>query len=307
MRATFRRGAVARRFETAFADPQALASLLGEPQLPDEITGWLSRLMILSGVPINYLVPDEGMLPPESIRFFCVDMNWIDALVDGAFSIGRIAAPHDDGTHAASMNLDRALFGPVRAQAAAAASRVRARKVGVAAAATALQTVTGFLLRSSVVTAYKGIGVNAYPIHETPDDPKPRLLTLLRCEVLGPGADTLLCLVDGDAYRADVHEAPEHLHYGLDSYRDENGTIAATKAVRSFTRDDKGNVTVSPTATTVDVSASFRTSAPRTLRIADLSSRLAQQSPPLSSLDSAEMGFEMTEGVGVVKFVRSSE
>jgi hypothetical protein len=45
--------------------------------------------MVLHGVPFNYLVPDEGMPSPESIRFFYLDMNWVDALLDGAFSIGR--------------------------------------------------------------------------------------------------------------------------------------------------------------------------------------------------------------------------
>lgn len=30
------------------------------------------------------------MLPSESIRFFCLDWFWVESLLDGAFSIGRV-------------------------------------------------------------------------------------------------------------------------------------------------------------------------------------------------------------------------
>ena len=61
-----------------------------QPLLPDEVVSWLARLSLLEGVPFSYLAPDERMLPPESLRMFHLDHAWIDALVDGAFSIGRI-------------------------------------------------------------------------------------------------------------------------------------------------------------------------------------------------------------------------
>ena len=41
--------------------------------------------------PFHYLVPDERILPAESIRLFQVDPIWIECLVDGAFSIGRVS------------------------------------------------------------------------------------------------------------------------------------------------------------------------------------------------------------------------
>ena len=49
----------------------------------NSVVSWLSRLRLLEGVPFPYIVPSEGMLPNESIRFFHVDRNWLDALVDG--------------------------------------------------------------------------------------------------------------------------------------------------------------------------------------------------------------------------------
>ncbi|MFL5804865.1 MAG: hypothetical protein ACJ8CR_24365, partial [Roseiflexaceae bacterium] len=57
-------------------------------QLPSGIVAWFDNLRLLRGVPFNYLMPDERMLPPESIRFFQVDPQWIEALVDGAWSLG---------------------------------------------------------------------------------------------------------------------------------------------------------------------------------------------------------------------------
>ncbi|MFE6334341.1 hypothetical protein ACFVOK_14160 [Streptomyces sp. NPDC057798] len=54
----------------------------------DPVRAWLDRLMSLEMVPFEHLVPDAGMLPQESIRFFYVDPSWVRAAVDGALSIG---------------------------------------------------------------------------------------------------------------------------------------------------------------------------------------------------------------------------
>ena len=48
---------------------------------------WIARLVLLYPVPFHYLVPHQSLLPSESMRFFHLDDNWVDALVDGAFSI----------------------------------------------------------------------------------------------------------------------------------------------------------------------------------------------------------------------------
>ena len=54
----------------------------------DSVVSWLTKLRLLEGVPFNYVVPSEEMLPNESIRFFHMDRNWLDAMVDGALSTG---------------------------------------------------------------------------------------------------------------------------------------------------------------------------------------------------------------------------
>lgn len=131
--------------------------------MPDELTSWLEGLSLLRGVPFNYLVPDDRMLPPESIRFFEVDGLWVECLLDGAFSIGRVTtSDHEtDRSHA---------------------------ERGVAA--NPFETVTGLLLRSEVVRGWPGLLVDAY---YDKDGDKP--LPLLRMERLSP--DVLICLFEG--------------------------------------------------------------------------------------------------------------
>lgn len=290
--------------EAAFADPSAIADALGDIKVPAGIAGWLGRLLTLSGVPFEYLVPDEAMLPPESIRFFRLDENWIGALLDGAFSLGRNLTAEASG---ASANLDRVLLGPVAAQARAAAP-VR-RRAGAAAVDPRGGGVpvawTGFLLRSLVVTDYPGLGVNVYPQNAAPGDKDTVLLPVRRLDRLGPAGDTLLCLVEGDAYRVDVHEAPELLHYGIDEYTPPagGGAPAAVKKLHTFTVGPGGAITISKDdIATVDIGTSFRTRSPRVLRFDVLAAAIAAANK-VGRVNAAEMGFEMTEGVGMVSFV----
>jgi hypothetical protein len=192
----------------ALTDPSGLPDATKDQlSVPYEIYTWLARLKLLEGVPFRYLVPDERMLPPESIRFFYLDMNWIDAALDGALSIGRNAHatdPSPETTHDVTM-------APLARQAADAhARRRRPMALGVAAPAPApLETVSGFVLRSDVVRGWPGLEVNGYADDGT-------LLDIVRFERLAPSV--LLCLFekDGKTLReVDIHEPAEGLHFGL--------------------------------------------------------------------------------------------
>lgn len=282
-----------------FADPAAIQPSLEEVLIPEELSKWLGRLRLLKGVPFNYLVPDERMLPPESIRFFYLDMNWIDSLLDGAFSIGRNLTRKEN---AFTLNLDTAATPKVNEHAWEQAASIRAEGLGLPAPTLSLQVVSGFLLRSTVVSAYKGIGANVYPLGQAPGDPTVKMLDILRFEPLGPNSDTLICLVDGDAHRVDIHEAPEHLHYGIDKYvyDQQTKTITANKNVRTFTKDGS-KVTISKDFKFLELSGSFRSRSPRVLKTTMLAQQIAELNT-VADIDSAEMGFEMTEGVGMVSF-----
>ena len=44
---------------------------------PEDLSEWFGKLHLLYGVPYNYLIPDDNLLPEESIRFFHVDKDWV--------------------------------------------------------------------------------------------------------------------------------------------------------------------------------------------------------------------------------------
>lgn len=301
------------KLSATLTDPAAFASALGgTATLPPDLERWLGRLKLLYGVPYNYLVPDERMLPPESIRFFYVDLNWLDALLDGAYSIGRNLSTGTTG-QTLSHQQDAATQPMVRGQIARHAASIRAAALGTTAPPLVGpdEVVSGFLLRSEVVQRYPGLGVNAFLKGQTPDDtPNPKLMTILRFERLGPTSDTLLCLLLGDAYRIDLHEAPEQIHYGIDDYETnaQGGVTKAGKAVRMFTKTGDQVTFLNPddpkNNPTVDITSCFRAASPRTVKTMDLVDALKKQLG-LTTFDSAEFGFEMTEGVGNVKFVRN--
>lgn len=185
-------------------------------QVPLEIYKWLAGLKLLQGVPFRYLVPDEAMLPPETIRFFHLDMNWIDALIDGALSIGRsgsTASP--EATH------DTAVRTLLQKNATFQAWQERPLALGIASPisvaamtaqampAPALESVSGFLIRSDVVKGWPGLEVNGYAADGT-------LLDIVRFERLAP--TVLLCLFEKNGKtlsRLDIHEPAEGLHFGL--------------------------------------------------------------------------------------------
>ncbi|WP_370424117.1 hypothetical protein AB8O64_35635 (plasmid) [Streptomyces sp. QH1-20] len=74
---------------TAAEDNAALAQSVSDhaPQLTN-VAAWLTRLRSLEPVPFHYLVPHPSMLPDESLRFFHIDGEWLDALLAGARSLG---------------------------------------------------------------------------------------------------------------------------------------------------------------------------------------------------------------------------
>jgi hypothetical protein len=309
MKTSFSRTNITQRLRSTYTDPAAIMATLTDSAMPKDLVSWLSRLALLNGVPFNYLVPDEKMLPPESIRFFYLDENWIGALTDGAFSIGRNLTDNDT----AAYNLDKAVQPGAMQQVRKAMPNVRAKIFGLPAPPPPA-VITGFLLRSTIVSAYPTLGVYAYPLNWAAPAPG---LDILRFERLGSHSDTMICLISGDAYRVGIHESPQALHYGIDCFKDncEVGGVPATavKNLYTFQVSDsvKANgtttqtVKMSTTPTPTDISSCIRTNNTRTLDISTLAGIIANKNN-IPSIDSAEMGFEMTEGVGMVSFYKTT-
>lgn len=150
-----------------------------ELDLPQVVQAWFNDLALLKGLPFNYLVPDERMLPKESIRFFWVDPGWLHTLLDGAFSIGR-ASGNGQKWEAALPPYEA----PVE------------------------EKMTGFLLRSAVVSGWPELVVRGRAKADgsaiQPD----------RCEPLSP--NVLLCLFKQEIDQVIISQKPEVIHFGFE-------------------------------------------------------------------------------------------
>ncbi len=167
------------------------------------ITEWLAQLALLEGVPFVNLVPDARMLPLESIRFFFVDPNSIDALIDGALSAG-VQSSRD--------TLYAALLGPaIREGVDSVLLTLRSARTGRTGPTSAPTGATsGFLLRSQVVAGWPGLEVRGYAksTKGTPSDP----LEMLRMVRLA--SDVLLCLFPEPPAWIEIGEPREGLAFG---------------------------------------------------------------------------------------------
>lgn len=175
------------------------------PSMSEQTEEWLGNLSLLKGIPFNYLVPDEKMLPKESIRFFFIDQSWIQCLMDGALSIGRLNIIQEKVLHQQKL----------------------------LNTADTTQEWSGFFLRSSVVSGWPNLQINAYDYEfpsgeKTQDaenqnipskvDARATALPSIRMERLSD--DLLFCLFQGDIKVVDVHEKPETIHFGFSENAD---------------------------------------------------------------------------------------
>lgn len=190
-----RRGAVpgrrgqgrAARAANLLADPPAamrtaLADLLALEGAP--IVTWLDHLRLLHGVPFADLVPDERMLPPESLRLFHVDADWPTALAAGAAGIAITGDNDTDITHMAAPWAHGANTNPPRA---------------------------GVLIRSALVHECPGLLVRPYRA----DEPTRTPIRVMRQDALA--SDVLLVLFADVPDEIELAEPPEGLSFGIDT------------------------------------------------------------------------------------------
>lgn len=180
------------------------------PSLPDNVSQWFEALTVLQNIPFEYLIADDAMIPLESIHFFTLDSNWLNALFDGALSIGRIT----EADQVADGNL------PAPANSAG--------------------PVTGFLLRSAVVAGWPNLSITGYNAIPTGEgDFSSITIPTLTQNLLS--SNTLLCLFNGVLQAVDIQPVPEVLHSGLD------GTSGAyVKNIRDPQTGDETSSVISP-------------------------------------------------------------
>ena len=208
------------------------------PDFPNVVTDWFSDLLTLKHVPFHYLVPREETLPASSLRFFHVDLKWLECLLDGAFSIGRVSS--------SDISSDAA-----------------ARKAGHVPNTPAY---SGFLLRSPVVTGWPHLGVEAYTQAIPANDgylPK-NVSPTKRLRLDRLGEDILLCLFEGDIKTVDIHEHPEAIHFGVETGDDPGDLTKYSKTLRNIENGSAG---------TIPEQLVWKSKERRTLDIADLATK----------------------------------
>ena len=267
----------------------------GALNMPQNIENWLGKLSLLKGIPFNYLVPDERMLPIESIRFFYLDPAWIASMMDGALSIGRVDGQQEKILHQNKL---------------------------VDTASNANQ-ISGFLLRSSVVAGWPTLQINGYDYVFSETKPRPgdqdvddwknegipelnaagksSALEILRMERLS--SNVLLCLFQGDAKVVDIHERPEAIHFGFNR-SDDLGKDTYYKLPHRSNGEESDQ--------RLDLSTKYFDTASRVLKVENLFNELKDNlSNSLGynkhNYTSAQFALSLVEGVERVRFIHGSK
>jgi hypothetical protein len=176
------------------------------------ICEWLAHLYLLYGVPFNNLVAHERLLPPETVRFFYLDRNWLQMLLEGALSTG-VNSSRD--TTYQNLMAD-AIYKGVEARV----KTMRDRLLGIHTDADddlSQGPMAGLLVRSAVVAGWPGLEVRAYRHNHGDQGSVP--IGLLRMDRLS--SDVLLCLFPTVPTQIEFNEPKEGLYFGLEV---ENGT-----------------------------------------------------------------------------------
>jgi len=178
---------------------QAKHGDLPSPVLPDNLKHQLAQLSLLYGVPVEYMIPDIRLLPTESIRFFYIDRNWLDRLVDGAMSVGVLS------TQDAVFNLS--FFKEIYKQIDIEQLKLRStlREADHEEPQEYGGQISGFIFRSQVVADFPGIEINPTKDGDT--------LQIIRMDTLSP--NTLLCLIYGVPDKIEFIQPGEGLQFGL--------------------------------------------------------------------------------------------
>lgn len=260
----------------------------GDHATPGELRRFLGGLRLLKGVPFSYLVPDSRLLPLESIRFFYIDRAWTDALVQGVLSVGTI-------TTADRAQLE-AMYPQIRAEVDEA-ERVQRRPQDEQRLEGNAGTITGFLMRSKVVSGWPNLHIRAYDQDVLPDsalstvaESHPSRMKVLRQERLAPAV--LLVLIDGVPEVVHIEEPRQGIQFGV---RHAPGDADSQVRVK-VRRADTGAIVPPETSftSTNSVTVPFRRNAPGVIDMVQLAERLRTTAPGAGpTLESNEFALQM--------------
>ncbi|EHK22038.1 uncharacterized protein TRIVIDRAFT_180219 [Trichoderma virens Gv29-8] len=160
---------------------QAIYNELNEASSPEwaVVLGWILDKMYLSTIPTQYLVTDPSHLPAESLRFFHLDPNWLDAFLDGALSVGNHLENRFDSARTAIKHLiNRYLRSPLPATGQPPPV-----------------PTYGFILRSDLISHYPDLRVE---VEYDPPRANSAMPSILRQANVADGV--LMCLLDASPH-----------------------------------------------------------------------------------------------------------
>lgn len=173
--------------------------------IPKEVKHFLGELYKLNGVPFSYLVPHAYLLEKQhrknnedysgTLSFFYVDPNWIEALLDGALSIGRADKNETLLEMAVSGGFVEG-YTPQSGEISDGNEKKEERRLNT----------TGFLFRSDLISGWRGIEIQAFNKEE-------ELLPALRFERID--SDIFLGIFNGNISTITVKQPYEGLQFGI--------------------------------------------------------------------------------------------
>lgn len=160
---------------------QIATYISSENPFPENIIDWLAQLILLHNIPFNNLVADEKLLPNESLRLFYLDKNWTNALLDGALSIG-IHSERDVLLQAAMNDIIRQ---ETNKKLANIKNNLQGNSTETSEPQTVrLGTISGMLIRSSIVANYKGLEIAAFDNNDKWETVNPLRIERLASNIL---------------------------------------------------------------------------------------------------------------------------
>ena len=252
---------------------------------PDAAVDFLGQLILLHHIPFHYLVPGGQMLPAESIRFFSIDTNWLNALLDGAFSIGRAAE--------VDKKQDADTWPVVASEVIKYANNLRNHLLQQTSSPDdTLPVVSGFLLQSQVVVDYPHLEVRAYT-----DTGQSQLAPILRFDKLDK--TLLLGLFKGNIQEIIFQQPSEGIHFGFDI----GAPDTYDKNLRYLSGEEAGKYNGQALK-----NIPYRPGKRNTLAVAQLANQIASQLTvtPVTEFTSAEYALEMVQSAGEVNIVNQS-
>lgn len=143
-----------------FLQNPAVVELIGQAVAQEliPVAAWLAQLRLLCKVPFSHLVPDQRMLPPNSLRFFHIDQNWLDCVMAGAKSVGVQGSQDTFFYEAMRSVIDDAVAQEMNAFMLNIAGQSTGDHTGNS---TTREAMSGMLLRSTIVTDYPTLTITA--------------------------------------------------------------------------------------------------------------------------------------------------